>query len=110
MKGDIVMHEVQLDKDGELILTYDVSVDCHGKRVLHLGSGHSAVEKFCDIVSEGIPEANKIDCLWENNYLVTISGDGLIAFLEKNYPEKMLSAKKRVDPREEYIIDCYDMS
>lgn len=103
------MHEVQLDRNGELILTYDVSVECHGKRILHLGSGHDAVDRFCDIVSEGIPEAKKIDCLWENNYLVTISGENLVAFLKKHYPERS-SSLKRIDSGEEYVIDCYDMS
>ena len=104
------MHYVELDGEGNLILTYDVSIECHGRRAGHLGSGHDAVHKFCEIVkTEGIPEAKKIECLWENNYLVTISGEGLLSFLERHYPERVYIGRK-IDPEEEYVIDCYDMS
>lgn len=103
------MHYVDYDREGNLILTYDVSIDCHGKRFLHLGTGLDAVSRFCEIAKEGIPEATKVDCLWENNYLVTISGKNLALFLEKHYPEKAYAIKK-IKPDEEYLIDCYDMS
>ncbi len=102
------MHYVETDREGNLILTYDVSVDCEGKRVLHLGSGSDAVDRFCAIVEKGIPEAKEVKCLWENNYLVTMSGESLIAFLRKHYPEK--KSLRRIDPEKEYVIDCYDMS
>ena len=106
-KGE--MHYMDYDSEGNLILTYDVSIDCHGKRFLHLGTGFDAVSRFCEIAKEGIPEATKVDCLWENNYLVRISGKNLALFLEKHYPEKAYAVKK-IDPDEEYLIDCYDMS
>ena len=50
-----------------------------------VGTGFDAVSRFCEIAKEGIPEATKVDCLWENNYLVTISGKNLALFLEKHY-------------------------
>jgi len=103
------MHYVKTDSRGELILTYDVTIDCHGKRFLHLGTGHEAVDRFCDIVKDGIPEAKEIECLWAGNYRVTISGEGLAQFLERCYPEIGYS-KDKLDPEEEYVIDCYDMS
>ena len=95
------------DHDGELTLTYEVTVHCNGKRVLHLGTGMSAVFRFCDIVEAGIPGASKIENLWGYNYLVTLPGDSLRALLEKHYPE---CADFPADPAAEYLIDCYDMS
>ena len=104
------MRYVEVDREGNLILTYEVSVECHGRRVRHLGTGSSAVHKFCEIIeNEGIPEAKEIKCLWMNNYLVTISGEGLLSFLERHYPNEVHSGRK-IDPDEEYVIDCYDMS
>jgi hypothetical protein len=103
------MHEFKLDSEGNLTLTCEVIIGCHGKRFLHLGTGPSSIAKFCDIVEEGIPESIKIDCLWDNNYLVTMTGKDLAAFLRKHYPEKE-SYIRKIDPTEEYVIDCYDMS
>ncbi len=97
------------DYDGELIVTYEVSVWCNKKMVLHLGLGYSAVARFVKIAEAGIPEAKKIEKLWETNYNVTFTGEGLTAFLRKHYPE--LEEKLSViDPKEEYLLDCYDMS
>ena len=104
------MHYAEPDRENDLILTYDVSVECHGRRVCHLGTGYDAIAEFCEIVeNEGIPEAKEIKCLWTNNYLVTISGEGLISFLERHYPGEAQSVRM-IDPTEEYVIDCYDMS
>ena len=96
-----------VDNDGELILTYQVTVHSRGKQVLHLGTGMSAVFRFCDIVEAGIPEAISIENPWGYNYLVTMNGAGLQAFLRRCYPKY---AYLQTDPDEEYVIDCYDMS
>ena len=104
------MHEVRIDHDGELILTYDVSVSCHGKTVFGLGLGSDAVFKFCDIVEAGIPVALKVENLWGYNYLVTLTGKSFLELVREHYPEYMEEAEKRIDPEEVYVIDCYDMS
>ena len=104
------MNYVEIDSEGNLSLTYDVSVMCSGRVIRHLGTGLDAVLKFCDIVeNEGIPEAKKIKCLWGNNYNITMTGEALLGFLRKHYPDEVNSGEE-IDPAEEYIIDCYDMS
>ena len=104
------MYEIKTDHEGNLSLTYDVSVNCHGRRAFHLGTGSSAVFKFAEIVRAGIPEAKQIECLWGNNYRITIQGDALIRLIREHYKELSKDAKERIDPSEEYVIDCYDMS
>ena len=103
------MNYIRPDSEGNLSLTYDVSVKCHGGIVRHLGTGLDAVLKFSDIAEKGIPEAKKMECLWGNNYLITMSGEALIAFLGKYYPDKVHNGEE-IDLSEEYVIDCYDMS
>lgn len=97
------------DADGNLTLTYDVSVFCRGKGVLHLGSGYSAVDRFVRIADAGIPEATEIEELWPNNYSVTFTGAGLAEFIRRHYPEEIGNIEK-IDLQEEYVLDCYDMS
>ena len=104
------MSDKYVDGDGSLILTYDVSVSCRGKRVYHLGSGSSAVFKFYNIVEAGIPDAVKIEYMWGYNVLVTLRGDTLIELVKKHYGNDAQDVEKYIDPSEEYVIDCYDMS
>ena len=99
-----------VDNDGSLTLTYDVSVNCHGKRAFHLGTGSSAVSKFYDIAKTGIPGAKKAEFLWGYNVLVTLSGDILLGLIREHYPELADNAVEHIDPDSEYEIDCYDMS
>lgn len=104
------MQMIGTDGEGNLMLTYDVSVYCHGKTVFNLGTGMDAVFKFDAIVQAGIPEAKQIKYLWYNNSLVTIQGDALIRLINQHYKGLAKEAEKRIDPEEEYVIDCYDMS
>ncbi len=97
------------DYDGELFVTYEVSVRCNKKEVLHLGMGYNSVARFDKIARAGIPEAKEIEELWPNNYLVTFTGEGLVEFLRKHYPE-VEEKLSDIDPKEEYVLDCYDMS
>ncbi len=46
-----------VDKEGNLYLSCDVTVLCHGKSVLILGTGSKAVIKFYNIAEKGIPGA-----------------------------------------------------
>ena len=98
-----------MDWDGGLILTYDVSVYCRDVNVLNIGMGYRSVERFVKIAEAGIPEAKTIKQLWPNNYKVTFTGEGLLAFLNKYYPE-IKTENIQIDPGEEYLLDCYDMS
>lgn len=100
---------MKLDSDGSLTLTYDVSVTCHGKIIFHLGTGYGAVARFVQIADAGIPEAKEIEELWANNYKVKFMGTGLAAFISKHYPERTAEISE-IDPQEEYVLDCYDMS
>ena len=99
-----------VDGDGNLLLTYDVSVSCNGKRAFHLGSGSSAVCDFYDLVSKRKINATNIEYLWGYNVLVTMSGAAFLDMVENWYPELYKSALKHIDPEKEYVIDCYDMS
>ena len=83
-----------LDRDGGLTLTYDVSVNCWGKRAFHLGTGSSAVSKFYDIAKAGIADARKIEFLWGYNVLVTLSGEALLRLLSEHYAELLADADK----------------
>ena len=103
------MSIIKPDREGNLSLTYDVSVRSHGRIVRHLGTGHNAVLKFSRIANAGIPEAKETENLWGNNYRITISGKALLDFLVKYYPSEVLDGEE-IDPEEEYVIDCYDMS
>ena len=96
-------------RNGELFLTYQVSVWCNGTMILHLGTGFSAVQRFIKIASEGIPEAKEIKELWDNNYKVAFTGENLKEFLKKHYPETEPDLY-RIRSKEEYVLDCYDMS
>ena len=98
---------MKLEED--LSLTYDVSIYCRSRIILNIGVGYDEVAKFVKIAEAGIPEAKTIEELWANNYLVTFTGEGLIAFLNKHYPEEKTESLL-IDPCEEYQIDCYDMS
>ena len=99
-----------VDCDGNLPLTYDVSVSCNGKWAFHLGTGCSAVCDFFDLVSEGKLNATKIEYLWGYNVLVTMSGTAFLDMVQKWYPELYKSALEHIDLTKEYVIDCYDMS
>ena len=99
-----------VDKEGNLILTYDVSVVHDGKRVLLFGCGIQAVGKFFDLAQTGIPGAIKTDFLFSYNVLVRLNGESLMHLIEEHYPELIGEAKKVIIPEEEYVIDCYDMS
>ena len=52
--------------------------------IVQIGPGSSADARFVGIAEAGIPEAEEIEKLWANNYLVTSKGDGLVAFLKKS--------------------------
>ena len=104
------MYDIEIDHDGELILTYDVSVNCRGRKVFHLGTGSCDVFKFYDIAEAGIPGATKVEFLWSYNVLVTLSGEALLRLIHEHYPEQEESARERIDSEKEYQIDCYDMS
>ena len=99
-----------VDKDGNLILTYDVSVVHDGKRVLLFGCGIQAVSKFFDLATAGIPGAIKTDFLFSYNVFVRLNGESLMLLIEKHYPELIAEAKTVFIPEDEYTIDCYDMS
>ena len=103
--------ERRMDYSGELVLTYDVSVyDPETKKtIVQIGPGYSAVARFAEIAEAGIPEAEEIEELWGNNYLVTFRGDGLIAFLKKHY-RQYADRIPLIDPERKYVLDCYDMS
>ena len=104
------MQIIGIDEEGNLMLTYDVSVYCHGKGVLNLGTGMNSVFKFDKIVQAGIPEAKQIEYLGYNNSLVTIQGDALIRLIKQHYKDLVEEAEKSIDPEEEYLIDCLDLS
>ena len=99
-----------VDSDGNLCITYDVTVSCRGKRVLYLGAGLDAVSAFYEIAEKGIPGAKETKYMWAYNVLVTLSGRSLLEMLAEHYPHLLEKARKAVDPEEEYVIDCYDMS
>ena len=99
------------DRDGNLVLTYDVSVKHRVKYILSLGSGISAVSEFYKIAQAGISGAVKTEYLsWGFNVLVTLNGKSLLKLIEEHYPGTADRAKGKIDPDEEYVIDCYDMS
>ncbi len=102
--------ENDVDKDGNLMLTYDVSVVHNGNRVLLLGCGLHAVSKFFDLAQAGIPGALKTEFLFSYNVLVRLKGEALMHLIEDHYPELDNEARRVVIPEEEYVIDCYDMS
>ena len=99
-----------VDKDGNLILTYDVSVAHDGKRILLLGCGIQAVGKFFNLAQAGIPGAIKTDFLFSYNVLVRLNGESLMRLIEDHYKELAEEARMVIIPEEEYVIDCYDMS
>ena len=102
---------VGFDDDGNLQLTYDVSVLHRGGRVFHLGSGSAAVSRLYEIAEAGIPGATKIEYLpWGYNVFVTLNGESLLRLIEEHYPDREEKASRIIIPDEEYIIDCYDMS
>ena len=104
------MYDIEIDHDGGLVLTYDVSVNYRGRRVFHLGTGSSDVCRFYEIAEAGIPGATKVEFLWSYNVLVTLSGNALLRLIHEHYPELEKSARERIVPEKEYQIDCYDMS
>ena len=99
-----------MDKDGNLYLTYDVSVKRNNRTILSLGTGMDSVIKFFDIAEAGIPGAIKTKFLFSCNVLVTLRGDSLLSLLKKHYPNVVPKARKAIDPEKEYVVDCYDMS
>ena len=100
-----------MDKDGNLYLTYEVSVKHRGKGVFLLGTGSTAVSKFYDIAEAGIPGATETEFLsWGYNVLVTLDGNSLLKLIEEHYPDMADEAGNTFVPDEEYVIDCYDMS
>lgn len=102
---------IGFDSDGNLQLTYEVSVIHRGKRVFHLGTGSTAVRRFYEIVKTGIQGATRIEYLsWGYNVLVTLNGKSLLNLIEEHYPDRAEDARNRFVPDEEYVIDCYDMS
>ena len=104
------MNYVKINSEGNLSLTYDVSVFCNGRVVRHLGTGLDAVLKFSNIVEkEGVSDAKETECLWGNNYIITLTGEALLAFLRNHYPNEVNCGEK-IELEEEYVIDCYDMS
>ena len=48
--------------------------------------------------------------MWGYNVLVTLRGDTLIELVKKHYGNDAQDVEKYIDPSEEYVIDCYDMS
>ena len=93
------------------MLTYDVSVIHQGKYILCLGTGVDSVIKFYKIAQAGISGAVKTEYLsWGCNVLVTLNGKSLLKLIEEHYPDCADRAKDIIDPDEEYLIDCYDMS
>ena len=102
--------ENYVDKDGNLILTYYVSVVHKGKRVLLFGCGIQAVGKFYDLAQAGIPGAIKTEFLFSYNVLVRLNGESILHLIEEHYPELIEKAKMVIIPEDEYVIDCYDMS
>ena len=99
-----------VDKDGNLYLTYDVSVRCKKETILSLGTGMDSVIKFFDIAEAGIPGALKTKFLFSCNVLVTLRGDSLLNMLNEHYPDVVPEARKVIDPEKEYVVDCFDMS
>ena len=102
---------IGLDGDGNLQLTYDVSVLHRGERVFHLGSGSTAVSRFYEIAEAGIPGATKTEYLsWGYNVFVTLNGESLLRLIEEHYPDRTDDARNMIDHDGEYVIECYDMS
>ena len=100
-----------IDSDGNLVLTYGVSVKHRGKYILCLGTGVEAVSEFYKIAQAGIFGAVKTEYLsWGYNVLVTLSGKSLLKLIEEQYPDRAARARSKIDSDEEYVIDCYDMS
>ena len=98
------------DIEGGLYLTYWVSVASKGKAVLNLGGGGQEVHKFYHLAKAGIPGAIKTEFLFFENVNVTLSGESLMALIRYHYPDLLERAEAVIDPEEEYVIDCYDMS
>ena len=99
-----------IDKEGNLKLTYEIMIYCHGKRLMLLGMGGSDTSYFYDIVEKGEVDALNVEYSFGNNVVVTLTGKALIDMIEKHYPDKLTEAKEFINPSEEYTIDCYDMS
>ena len=89
---------IGLDGDGNLQLTYDVSVLHRGERVFHLGSGSTAVSRFYEIAEAGIPGATKTEYLsWGYNVFVTLNGESLLRLIEEHYPDRTDDARNMID-------------
>ena len=99
-----------VDKDGNLYLTYAVSVSCKDGTILSLGTGMDSVIKFYNIAEAGIPGALKTEFLFSCNVLVTLRGDSMLSMLNEHYPDIVSEAREVIDPEKEYVVDCYDMS
>lgn len=104
------MSNYGVDKDGNLYLTYAVSVRCKEGTILLLGTGMDSVIKFYNIAEAGIPGALKTKFLFSCNVLVTLRGDSLLSMLNEHYPDVVPEAREVIDPIKEYVVDCYDMS
>ncbi len=98
-----------MDKEGNLMITYEVYVTCGDKGFARLGAGLDSVCRFMEIAEAGIPEAAEVRYLWGNNVLVTLDGRGLRAVIRRHYPEHA-DLLERIDPAQDYVMDCYDMS
>ena len=99
-----------VDKDGNLYLTYAVSVTYNDETILSLGAGSDSVIKFFHIAEAGIPGALETEFLFSFNVLVTLRGDSLLNMLNEHYPDVVPEARKVIDPETEYVVDCFDMS
>ena len=96
----------------ELVFTQcEVKIFQNKKTILSLGAGIAAVCKFAKLADMGIDGVTKIERSFNCNRDVYMSGEMLLNFIEKEYPEIKEDALKNIDKtKATYKIVCYDMS
>ena len=96
----------------DLVFTQcEVRILQNEKFVLSLAAGIAAVCKFAKLADAGIEGVTKIERSFNCNRDVYMSGEMLLNFIEKEYPEIEEEALKNIDKtKATYKIVCYDMS
>lgn len=88
----------------------EVDIFCEGKFVMILGGGILEVCKFAKLADAGIDGAIEIVDSFACNRDVTINGEKLIEFINKEYPDSIEKARQIIRDEKIYKIVCYDMS
>ncbi len=92
-------------------LLSEVYVVRDGNHIVSLGTGTTDVIDFYNLAKKGIDGAVKTEFSFSCNVDVTITGEKLLEFIKKEYPDVYEKALKNIENNESmYTIICYDLS